>query len=54
MKQADWNRAMDKAESFTESMLLQIVGFPKPLTALTVIVVGLLALCGAYWLFSLL
>ena len=37
MKQADWNRAMDKAETLAEAALLQIIGLPKPFTFVAIV-----------------
>lgn len=39
MKQADVNRAIDKAESLSEVILLDVIGLPKPWTA---VVLGLM------------
>lgn len=47
MKREDLNRAMDKAESLSEVLLLDIIGLPKPFTALVTAVVLILAGIGA-------
>jgi len=52
MKQADLNRALDKAESFTEALLLNVVGFPKPFTAAAVLGWSLLCVYVGYWVCS--
>lgn len=43
MRTEDWNRAKDKAESWSEDLLLWVIGLPKPFTAVITIVVLILA-----------
>lgn len=47
MNEADYNRAKDKAESWSEWFLMLLVGFPKPWTAVAVGVLLVLAGVGA-------
>ena len=47
MKDVDWNRAKDKAETWSEWLLMQIIGLPKPFTAAVTIALLLLAGVGA-------
>ena len=47
MKREDVRRAMDKAESFFEMLLLDIISLPKPFTAIVVAVVLILSGVGA-------
>lgn len=37
MKQEDFNRALEKAETWTEAALMQIIGLPKPFTFVAII-----------------
>ena len=37
MNKQDLNVALSKCESFTEALLLQVVGFPAPFTFVTVV-----------------
>lgn len=47
MNAEDWNRAKDNAESMSEMMLLEVVGLPKPWTAIITISALILAGIGA-------
>ena len=38
MKSADWYRAAEKAETWSEWLLMQIIGLPKPFTGIVTIV----------------
>ena len=37
MKKEDWYRAADKAETWSEWLLMQIIGLPKPFTGILTI-----------------
>ena len=52
MNKADWNRAKDKAETWAEWILIQVVGFPKPFTAVVTIILLILAGMGAFFIWS--
>lgn len=47
MKEEDLNRFKDKAESWSEALLADVIGLPKPWTAVILAIVLILAGIGA-------
>ena len=54
MREQDWNRAMDKAETWSEWLLMQVIGWPKPWTAIATGAVLFLAGIGAVTIWKVL
>lgn len=49
MQSADLNRALDKAESVSEVLLLGVVGLPKPWTFVAVLAWSLFCAFVGWW-----
>ena len=54
MKDSDWNRAKDRAETWSEWLLMQVIGWPKPWTAIATGLVLILSGIGAVTIWKLL